>query len=142
MTINRRHVLAGLAAAPIAASLARPARAATTLKISHQFPGGTLEQGDFRDRLCRKFAAEVEKRTNGALEVRNLSELVVDEDERAVLGGPQRCARLSLYPLAYAGGELPAANIGLMPCLVTSYEQGAGVEKCRSRAGVDQAPRR
>ena len=39
------------------------------LKISHQFPGGTLDQGDFRDRLCRKFAAEVEKRTNGALKV-------------------------------------------------------------------------
>ena len=31
----------------------------------------------------------------------------------------------SLYPLAYAGGEVPAINLGLMPCLVTSYEQGA-----------------
>ncbi len=31
---------------------------------------------------------------------------------------------LSLYPLAYAGGEVPEVNIGLMPCLVTTYEQG------------------
>ena len=31
------------------------------------FLGGTLTEGDFRDRLCRKFAQEVEKRTNGAL---------------------------------------------------------------------------
>ena len=37
------------------------------IKISHQFPGGTIDEGDFRDRLCRKFAAEVEKRTNGEL---------------------------------------------------------------------------
>src|SRR5450432_2187661 len=37
------------------------------LKIAHQFPGGTADAGDFRDRLCRKFAAEVERRTNGTL---------------------------------------------------------------------------
>ena len=30
-----------------------------TLKISHQFPGGTIKEGDFRDRLVRTFAAEV-----------------------------------------------------------------------------------
>ena len=35
------------------------------LKISHQFPGGTIDEGDFRDRMVRKFAAEVEKKTNG-----------------------------------------------------------------------------
>src|SRR5258706_7032351 len=34
-----------------------------TLKISHQFPAGT----DFRDQLVKKFAADVEKRTNGTL---------------------------------------------------------------------------
>ena len=37
------------------------------IKISHQFPGGTIDDGDFRDRLVRKFAAEVEKRSKGAL---------------------------------------------------------------------------
>ena len=30
---------------------------------------------------------------------------------------------LSLYPLSYAGGEVPETNIGLMPGLVTNYEQ-------------------
>jgi hypothetical protein len=38
-----------------------------TIKISHQFPGGTIDEGDFRDRLVRKFAAEVEKKSGGAL---------------------------------------------------------------------------
>jgi TRAP-type C4-dicarboxylate transport system substrate-binding protein len=32
---------------------------------------------------------------------------------------------LSLYPISYAGGELPETNIGLMPGLVSSYKQGA-----------------
>jgi TRAP-type C4-dicarboxylate transport system substrate-binding protein len=31
---------------------------------------------------------------------------------------------LSLYPLPYAGGELPETNIGLMPGLVSTYDQG------------------
>ncbi len=31
----------------------------------------------------------------------------------------------SLYPLPYAGGEVQPMNLGLMPCLVTTYEQGA-----------------
>jgi TRAP-type C4-dicarboxylate transport system substrate-binding protein len=31
---------------------------------------------------------------------------------------------LSLVPLSYAGGEMPEVNIGLMPGLVTSYDQG------------------
>ena len=67
MTINRRHILAGAVAAPavIAASRLGLAAPATVLKISHQFPGGTLDEGDFRDRLCLKFAAELEKRTGG-----------------------------------------------------------------------------
>ena len=30
---------------------------------------------------------------------------------------------LSLYPISYAGGEVPETNIGLMPGLVTNYEQ-------------------
>src|ERR1700712_5183693 len=69
MTLNRRHVLTGALSAPavIAASRLGFAAPATMLKISHQFPGGTIDEGDFRDRLCLKFAAELEKRTNGAI---------------------------------------------------------------------------
>jgi TRAP-type C4-dicarboxylate transport system substrate-binding protein len=36
---------------------------------------------------------------------------------------------MSLYPLAYAGGEVQELNIGLMPCMVTSYEQGFAWKK-------------
>ena len=59
MTISRRRLLAASAAAPLAAPwIAGTARAeAKQLKISHQFPGGTIDSGDFRDQLCRHFAA-------------------------------------------------------------------------------------
>ena len=68
MIRSRRRLLAGsLAAIPLALTAFRANAQTTTLKISHQFPGGTIDAGDFRDRLVRKFAQDVEKRTNGAL---------------------------------------------------------------------------
>src|SRR5258707_15417533 len=124
MKLSRRTVLAGMTAAPAVIASSRRAFAATrTLKISHQFPGGTLDTGDFRDRLVRKFAAEVEKRTNGELkfEIYPGSSLMKTVAQFSALR--KGALDLSLYPLAYAGGEVPEVNIGLMPCLVTSYEQ-------------------
>ncbi len=127
MNISRRSVLRGLAAAPAAIALSRFARAADaqTLKISHQFPGGSIDEGDFRDRLCRKFAAEVEKRTKGALKFQIYpgSSLMKTNAQFSALR--RGALDLSLYPLSYAGGEVAELNIGLMPGIVTSYEQGA-----------------
>jgi TRAP-type C4-dicarboxylate transport system substrate-binding protein len=117
----------GAIAAPavIAASRLGSAAPAQMLKISHQFPGGTIDEGDFRDRICLKFAAELEKRTNGALGAQvypNSSLMKTVPQFAAVRKG---ALDLSFYPISYAGGEFPELNIGLMPCLVTSYKQGA-----------------
>ena len=124
MKFTRRHLLAGAIAAPALIKMGGSARAETTLKISHQFPGGTIDEGDFRDRLVRKFAVAVEKATNGELKFDiypNSSLMKTVAQFSAMRKG---ALDLSLYPLPYAGGELPECNIGLMPGLVTSYEQG------------------
>ena len=95
------------------------------LAISHQFPGGSIEQGDFRDRLCRKFATEIEERTSGALKATvypNSSLMKTNAQFSAMRKG---ALDLSLVPLSYAGGEVPETGLGLMPGVVTSYEQGA-----------------
>ncbi len=123
--LNRRRLIGTAAATAGALSFGiGSARAATTLKISHQFPGGTIDDGDFRDRLVRKFAAEVEKRTNGELrfEIHPGSSLMKTNAQFSALR--KGALDLSLYPLSYAGGELPECNIGLMPCLVSTYKQG------------------
>jgi len=125
MTLNRRHVLIGALAAPAVLSMSRLGSAAQTLKISHQFPGGTIDEGDFRDRLCRKFAAELEKRTNGEIAAQvypNASLMKTVAQFSALRKGARD---LSFYPISYAGGEVPETNIGLMPGLVSSYKQGA-----------------
>jgi TRAP-type C4-dicarboxylate transport system substrate-binding protein len=123
MTLTRRHVLAGAIAAPALIGQLGAARAAKTLKISHQFPGGSIDEGDFRDRLCRVFARDVTKKTNGALnfEVYPNSSLMKTNAQFSALR--KGALDLSFYPMPYAGGEVPELNIGLMPALVTSYDQ-------------------
>jgi TRAP-type C4-dicarboxylate transport system substrate-binding protein len=131
MPVSRRTILQALAAAPAVIAGARFAGAAEAkvIKISHQFPGGTIDSGDFRDRLTRKFAAEVEKRTNGTLkfEIYPGSSLMKTVAQFSALR--KGALDMSLYPLAYAGGEVQELNIGLMPCMVTSYEQGFAWKK-------------
>src|SRR6516225_9436066 len=127
MTISRRCVLAGALSAPaiVAATRLGSAAPAQTLKISHQFPGGTIDEGDFRDRMCRRLAAELEKRTGGAIAAQvypNSSLMKTVAQFSAVRKG---VLDISLYPISYAGGEFAELNIGLMPGLVSSYKQGA-----------------
>ena len=125
MTITRRALVQAAAVAGIA-PLSTVSRAqADTLKISHQFPSGTLAEGDFRDRLCRRFAADIEKRSNGALKaaVYPGSSLMKTNSQFSAMR--KGALDLSLVPLSYAGGEVPETNIGLMPALVPSYEVGA-----------------
>jgi TRAP-type C4-dicarboxylate transport system substrate-binding protein len=95
----------------------------TALKISHQFPGGTVKDGDFRDRLVRNFAAEVEKRSKGAMkfEIYPGSSLMKTNAQFSAMR--KGALDMALIPLSYAGGEVPELNIGLMPGLVVSYEQ-------------------
>jgi len=125
MGITRRDLLQTVGAAGLA-SLAGTSRAqAGTLKISHQFPGGTINEGDFRDRLCRRFAADIEKRSNGALKAAVYPGSSLMKTNAQFSAMRKGALDISLYPLSYAGGEVPETNIGLMPALVPSYEVGA-----------------
>lgn len=123
-SLSRRACVA--AALALALSFAQPASAQQprVLKISHQFPASTGAEGDFRDQLAKKFAAEVEKRSNGALkvEVYPASSLVKTFAQFSALR--KGALDMSVLPVAYGGGEVPEANLGLMPALITSYEQG------------------
>ena len=125
MLISRRTAALGALAAPalLRSRLARAADA-RVIKISHQFPGGTIDQGDFRDRMVRRFAADVQQKTGGSLsfEIYPGSSLMKTVAQFSALR--RGALDMTLYPLAYAGGEIPEVNIGLMPCLVTSYAQG------------------
>src|SRR5476651_614405 len=126
MSITRRTVLKGLAAAPVAIAASRFARAADAkvIKISHQFPGGSIDKGDFRDRLCRKFAAEVEKRTNGALkfEIYPDNKLVRPEDYVDAL--QKSTMDFVLTPMNNLFAKIPEVAVAQLPGIIRDYDQG------------------
>ena len=124
MIVARRRVLGSLLAAPAILHAGSARAAVRTLKISHQFPGGTLTEGDFRDRLSRIFARDVAAATNNELqfEIYPGSSLMKTVAQFSSLR--RGALDMTVYPLAYAGGEVPEVNIGLMPCLVATYAQG------------------
>lgn len=128
--LTRRTALAAPLAALATAPAIRTARAAgRNLNISHQFPGGNGDDSDFRDRLCRKFAEEVTKHTNGALNftVYPNSSLVKTFSQISALR--KGALDISLCPTAYGGGEMPELNITFMPAVIGSYEEGAKWKK-------------
>ena len=126
MNPRLRRMLAGalVAACSLGIAVAGHAQAPKVIKISHQFPAATGDDGDFRDRLAKKFAAEVEKRTKGELkiEVYPNGSLVKTFSQFGALR--KGTLDMSVLPLAYGGGEVPEMNLGLMPALVTGYDQG------------------
>ena len=124
MRLTRRLAVGSLLAAPVILRAPRARAATRTLKISHQFPGGTIDQGDFRDRLTRRFAADVARRSNGELAFEFYPGSSLMKTVAQFSAVRRGALDLSLYPLAYAGGEVPEVNIGLMPGLVSSYAQG------------------
>ena len=135
--MKRRTALAGLASIPMIRSARAQAR---NLNISHQFPGSNGEEGDFRDRLCRKFAADVETRTKGALTftVYPNSSLV---KTFAQIGALRKGALdIGLVPTAYGGGEIPELNITLMPAIINGYEHGLAWKKAAIGHRVDLLP--
>ncbi|WP_407113956.1 TRAP transporter substrate-binding protein DctP [Bradyrhizobium sp. LMG 9283] len=125
MRISRRQALALGIAAPALLRFGQ-ARAATALKISHQFPGGTATEGDFRDRLCRRFAALIQERSKGAMTAEIYPGSSLMKTNAQVSAMRKGALDMSLIPISYAGGDLPELNIGLMPGLVTGYDEGLG----------------
>ena len=114
-----------LASASVAWSQTPPVAAGgRILKIGHQFPGGTADAGDFRDRLCHKFAAEVEKRTNGALkfEIYPENKLVRPEDYIDAL--QKSTMDFCLTPMNNLFAKVPEVAVAQLPGVIRDYDQG------------------
>jgi len=112
-----RMQLALLASALAAATSAYAAP--TTLRASHQFPGG---RGDARDEMVQIVAREV-KAANVDLEVQvypGASLFKPNEQWNALVNGQ---LDISSFPLDYASGKQRAFGATLMPGLVRSHDR-------------------
>ena len=99
---------------------AAPAFAApTTLRASHQFPGG---RGDVRDEMVQIIAREA-KAANVDLEIQvypGASLFKPNEQWNALVNGQ---LDISSFPLDYASGKVRAFGATLMPGLVRSHDR-------------------
>ncbi len=121
MTLTRRAVLGALATPAI---VGHAWAAPRLLRISHQFPASSGDDGDFRDRMCRRFADLVTARTGGELRFEIYANASLMKTFAQISGLRKGALDMGLVPLTYAGGEIHEMNISFMPALVTSYAQG------------------
>ena len=126
VSLTRRAALGALPALAFPAITGRAQGAARTLRISHQFPASAGETGDFRDRMCRRFADLVAARTGGELRFEIYPNASLMKTFAQISGLRKGALDLGLVPLTYAGGEIHEMNITFMPALVTTYAQGYG----------------
>lgn len=126
MKFNAQKFILSAFAGLLAFSLSATIYAQDTkvLKLSHQFPAATDDNGDFRDLLARKFAAQVEMKTGGSLkiEIYPSSSMMKTKSQFGALR--KGLLDMSVLPLAYGSGEVPEVGLTLMPAVVQSYEQG------------------
>src|SRR3989454_9068635 len=95
--------------------------APTTLRASHQFPGG---RGDVRDEMVQIIARDA-KAANVDLEVQvypGASLFKPNEQWNALVNGQ---LDISSFPLDYASGKVRAFGATLMPGLVRNHERAA-----------------
>ena len=122
--LTRRTTVAALAGLAAPSLIGRAQAAPRVLKISHQFPASSGETGDFRDRICHRFADLVTQRTNGSLEFQIYPNASLMKTFAQISGLRKGALDMGLVPLTYAGGEIHEMNITFMPAVVTTYAQG------------------
>lgn len=101
------------------------------LKLSHQWPKATTEEGDFRSVLAERFGAEVAERTGGAVQIQQYpaQSLVKSGDQYdAMVKG---AIDMSVFPFDYAGGKIPQFGITLMPAMVKNHAQAQAWEHAK-----------
>ena len=117
----------------------RPRPEPSSSRSRTSFPGGTVDSGDFRDQMCRRFAAELAKRTNGALtaEVYPGSSLVKTVAQYSAIR--RGALDMTLYPLNYAGGEVERIQYRLHAGRHQLARPGLRLEEGRDRQAPDRA---
>ena len=113
---NLSTILAGAATAVL---LSAAAQAQVTMKASHQFPGG---KGDVRDDMVQMIAKQATAAGVGlTIQVYPGASLFKPNDQwNAMVNGQ---LDISLFPLDYASGKVPAFSATLMPGLIRSQDR-------------------
>jgi len=118
-----RTITAFLTAAAAAVLLTASAQAQVTLRASHQFPGG---KHDVRDDMVQMIAKEVgDAKVGITVQVYPGASLFKPNQQWNAMADGQ--LDISLFPLDYASGKIPAFSATLMPGLIRSQDRAKRV---------------
>ncbi len=92
---------------------------AKTLKISHQFA-----ESDVRHQICEAFKQKVEEATKGELKFLIYPSASLYKPKAQYEALKKGVLDFCVFPLAYASGKVPAFDITLMPCIISSVKEG------------------
>ena len=94
-----------------------------TLRLSHQWPAASGEDGDFRSLVAQKFADGISEETDGSVTVQIFPNSSLAEATEQYDVMQQGAIDMSVFPLDYASGRVPEFSITLMPALVRNHAQ-------------------
>ena len=117
--IKRAAIVAAMLSTITTSAVAAP----TTLRASHQFPGG---KGDVRDDMVQMIAKEA-KDANVDLQIQvypGASLFKPNQQWNAMVDGQ---LDITLFPLDYASGKVPTFSATLMPGLIRSQDRAKRV---------------
>jgi TRAP-type C4-dicarboxylate transport system substrate-binding protein len=134
-----RQIKLAVIASSLAVACAGAFAQSTTLRASHQFPGG---RGDVRDEMVQIIARDAKAANVGVeIQVYPGASLFKPNDQWNALVNGQ--LDISSFPLDYASGKMRAFGATLMPGLVRSHERAQRVNNSpfmkEIKAQIDKA---
>jgi len=93
------------------------------LRLSHQWPAASGDEGDFRSVVAQRFADGVAEETDGSVTVQVFPNSSLAEATEQYDVMQQGAIDMSVFPLDYASGRVPQFSITLMPALVRNHAQ-------------------
>jgi len=109
------------------------------LRLSHQWPGASEGEGDFRAVLAQRFAEQVKERTNGEVTIRIYpNNSLIEDPEQQFQAMEQGTTQMSVYPLDYASGDVPEFSITLMPAMVRNHAQAQNWQDAKIGRKVEE----
>jgi TRAP-type C4-dicarboxylate transport system substrate-binding protein len=109
-----------------------------SLRLTHQFPAATKDEGDFRSVLAERFADQVREKTDGKVKIQIFPNNTLGKATEQYDSMMSGATHMSVFPLDYASGRVKEFSITLMPALVRNHEQAQAWQDAEIGKRIDQ----
>lgn len=109
-----------------------------SLRLTHQWPAATADEGDFRSVLAQRFADDVSEQTDGKVKIQIFPNNTLGKATEQYDSMMSGATDMSVLPLDYASGRVPAFSVTLMPALVRNHEEAQAWQDAEIGKRIDE----